>query len=204
MKKVKVLAEQKVTIPPINFKTIRITLVGESPLLVHRFSEKSKIEMEEKHMQKAKNKKGPRDMVAEFKASLYPMPEKKNTYGIPTQGIKNCAVSACRFVDSFPMTAARGAFHIVDNGSGLTEIKGSAPAMDERIVRIGGFKKVAMTRYRGRFDQWEVAFDCKYNQGIISSEQLLNLFENAGFSVGLCEHRPEKNGSLGMFRVKRA
>lgn len=196
--------EQSVKIPPIDFRTVRITLDGATPLLVNKFSEKSKTEMAEKHMQKAKNKKGARDPVAEFEASLYRMPGKKAAYGMPTGGIKNAAVTACKFIDGFPMTIARGAFHVVDDGSGLIEIKGDQPVMDERIVRIGGFKKVAMTRYRGRFDKWSVTFDVKLNQGVISSEQLLNLFENAGFSVGLCEYRPEKNGSYGMFNVRRA
>jgi len=195
---------EQVKIPPIDFRTVRITLVGETPLLVHRFSEKSKTEIEEKHAQKAKNKKGARDPLAEFKASLYPLPGKKNKYGMPTSGIKNCAVSACRFVEGFAMTQAKGAFHVLDNGTGLTEIQGSAPVMDERIVRIGGFKKIATPRYRARFDDWAVTFDVKYNQGVISAEQILNLYENAGFSIGLCEYRPEKGGNLGMFKVQRA
>lgn len=194
----------EIKIPPIRFRTVRITLDGVSPLLVHRFSEKSKTEMAEKHAQKAKNKKGARDPIAEFKSSLYPMPGKKNAYGMPTSGIKNCAVTACKFIDGFPMTMARGAFHVLDDGSGLTPIVGSTPVMDDRIVRIGGFKKVATPRYRGRFDKWSVTFDCKYNEGVISAEQILNLYENAGFSVGLCEYRPEKNGNLGLFQVRRA
>lgn len=193
-----------IKIPPIEFRTIRVTLDGISPLLVNKFSEKAKTEMAEKHSKKAKNKKGARDPVAEYKASLYLMPGKKTEYGMPTSGIKNCAVSSCRFIEGFPMTLARGAFHVLDDGSGLIKINNGKPVMDERIVRIGGFKKVAMTRYRGRFDTWSVTFDIRYNSGVISAEQLLNLYENAGFSVGLCEFRPEKNGSYGMFNVRRS
>lgn len=206
MKKVakKQEAQQRITIPPINFKTARVTLVGVTPLLVHQFSEKSKREIEEKHALKAKNKKGARDPMAEYQSSLYTYPGKKNTYGIPTGGIKNCAVTACKFIDGFPMTLARGSFHVLDNGSGLIPIKGSKPRMDSRMVNIGGFKKIKTPRYRGIFDKWAVTFDVKYNEGVISAEQLVNLYENAGFSVGLCEFRPEKNGNLGMFEVKRA
>lgn len=195
--------EKKITLPAMKLKTVRITLLGTSPLLVHKFSEKAKKEMEEKQQQRAVQKKQPRNPEEEYLASMYAM-SKKGQYGIPTSGIKNCAVSACRFVDGIPMTIARGAFHVLEDENGLTLIKSPGPVMDERTVRIGGFKKIAMMRYRGRFDKWEVSFPVTYNTSVLGAEQILHLFEVAGFSVGLCEHRPEKNGSNGRFQVKRS
>lgn len=195
--------DQTIKIPRIDFKMAKITLVGETPLLVQKFTEKAKKQMEEKHQKRAKTAREARDKEQEFQDSLYRIDNK--TYGIPAAGIKNCAVSACRFIDGVPMTLAKGAFQVVGDESGLIPLKASEPVMDERIVRIGNFgKKVAMPRYRGRFDKWEVSFTVKYNNGIMSAEQLLNLYENAGFAVGLCEYRPEKSGNLGQFRVKRS
>lgn len=201
----------KVNIPPIDFRTVMITLVGETPLLVHKFSEKSKKEMDDKVQGKAKQKKAPRNPQAEYEASMYKMPGKKNAYGIPASGVKLCAVSACRFTDGMKMTQALGSFHVFEESGGLIQInslngkKPAQPTMDERIVRIGNFgNKVPQTRYRGRFDDWSITFKVKYNARTITVEQLLNLYENAGFSVGLCEMRPEKKGNLGMFRVERA
>ncbi len=196
--------EQTLTIPPIELKVATITIEGVTPLLVNRFDEKSKTEMLEKQMKGAKRAKEARDPNREFEASLYRMPGTRK-YGIPVGGIKNCAVSACRFIDGVPMTIAKGAFHVLDEtGTGLIAIDGSAPVIDERICRIGPFgKKVAITRYRGRFDQWSITFKVRYNARVISPSQLLNLYENAGFSVGLCEFRPEKSGSLGTFQVAK-
>ncbi len=209
MLKLKKNKETEVKIPEMNVKMCELTLVGESPLLVHRFSEKAKREIEEKQQKKAKNAKVARDPHEEYLSSLYVMPgfkagEKKARYGVPTGGVKNASVTACKFVDSFPMTRARGSFHVMDDGSGLIEIisKGG-PVLDERMVRIGGFQKIATPRYRARFDDWKLKFKVRYNASMISPAQLVNLFENAGFAVGLCEHRPEKNGNLGMFKVQR-
>lgn len=171
--------------------------------MVNKFSEKSKQEIEDKQTGKAKAKKEFRDPKKEYESSLYVIPGTKNKYGVPSNGLKLMAVSACKFVDGIAQTFARGAFHVVPGPGGLTEIKGK-PVMDESFVRIGPFgRKVAMPRYRGRFDEWEITMDVTYNSNVISPEQIANLYETAGFAIGLCEWRPEKNGSFGMFQIKR-
>lgn len=197
---------EKIQIPPLNLATAKVTIVGISPLLVNKFDEKSRQEIEDKYQKKAKQNKIPKTPKEEFEASLYRIPGKKDAFGVPAAGIKKAAVSACRFIDGMKMTQAVGAFHIIDDaGDGLVEIKGSKPVMDERIVRVGNFgNKKPATRRRARFDDWKVTFTVKYRPDVLSAEQLLNLYENAGFSVGLCEFRPEKNGSLGMFQVQRS
>ncbi len=204
-KKVESEAKPKsVLIPPIKFEKARITLVGDTPLLVNRFDEKSKREMEDKTQKRAKGKRDFGSPEEQMKRSLYPVFGKKGVYGIPAGGIRNCAVSASRFIDGLKGTIARGAFQIVDDVGGLVPITGPAPVIDERIVRVGNFgNKKPCVRYRGRFDKWELTFTVKYNAGVISAEQIANLYENAGFAIGLCEYRPEKNGNCGMFHVKR-
>jgi len=180
-----------------------VTILGESPLLVNKFSEKSKREMLEKQTKKAKGAKEARDPAAEVEAATYRL--KTGEYGIPASGLKNCAVSACKFVDGVPMTKARGSFFVIEDSDGLVKIKTKGkPAIDERMVAIGPFgKKTKMARFRPRFDEWSCTFRVLYDPDLLSAEQLLNLYERAGFSVGLCEFRPEKSGSLGMFTVKR-
>lgn len=195
----------EIKLPAPDFRVATITIKGESPLMVNKFSEKAKIQMEEKTQGKARQRKEARDPMQEFDAALYKIPGKVNVYGIPASGIKNCIVSACRFVDGITMTQAKGSFHVIAGAGGLVEIKGSKPVVDESIVRIGNFgKKVAMMRYRPRFDEWEIAFAVRYNARLINPEQLAHLCQIAGFSVGLCEWRPEKNGSMGMFTIKQA
>lgn len=193
----------KFVIPPIKKTTASITIIGDSPLLVNKFSEKSKREMLEKQTKKAKGAKEARDPAAEVEAATYRLPNGK--FGIPASGIKNCAVSACKFLDGVPMTRAKGAFFVLEDADGLCEIKTDGLQIDQRMVAVGPFgRKVKMARFRPRFDKWSCKFKVIYDPNLLSAEQLLNLFERAGFSVGLCEFRPERSGSCGMFHVQRS
>lgn len=158
--------------------------------------------MLEKQTKRAKGAKEARDPSAEVEAALYRLPNGK--YGMPASGLKNAAVSACRFLDGVPMSRAKGAFFVLEDADGLVEIKTKKHSIDERMVAVGPFgRKVKMARFRPRFDEWSCTFKVLFSPDLISAEQLLNLYERAGFSVGLCEFRPEKSGSMGMFRVKR-
>lgn len=190
--------------PRPNLIRLHITLVGTSPLLVNNFDEKTKVEIEENYQKRAKVKSQPKSAEAQFLASLYVIPGKKGQYGVPASGLKKCAIAACRYVDGIKMSHTTGAFHVVGDTNGLIQVLGDKPVMDRRTVRVGTFgNKKPATRYRGRFDNWSLEFEVILNSGVLSPEQLINLYDTAGFSIGICEYRPEKGGNLGMFEVKR-
>ena len=184
---------QAVSIPRIEIARFTLTLVGDSPLICHRWSEKAKKEMLDKQMKKARGAKEGKDPEADYQASLYPHPD--GGYGFPAVAFKAAAVSACRFADGIKMTEARGAFHIVGE---LVPIQGE-PQMREDLVRVG--MGTADIRYRGEFPVWRAVVHIDYNPQALSIEQIVNLFNLAGFGVGVGEWRPEKDGSYGRFHV---
>jgi hypothetical protein len=179
-------------IPPLNEQILELEVVGISPLLCNQFSQKAKQEMLDKMQGKAKNKKPPKDPEADFRASLYEHPD--GGYGFPSTGFKNAAVSACRNVSGIPMTLARGAFFVLDE---LVKIEGE-PVMDERYARV---KMSTDIRHRGRFDEWTATVPVSYNADVMTAEQIVNLFNQAGYSVGIGDWRPERNGPYGRFRI---
>lgn len=183
-----------VEIPKIDVKRLKVRVVGDSPLITHRWSEKAKKEMLDKQMGKAKSgKKPPKNPEQDYLDSLYPHPE--GGYGFPCVAFKAAAVSACRFVDGMKMTEARGAFHV--DGE-LARIKGE-PRMREDMVRIS--MGTADIRYRAEFPVWETTLMVAYNTGVFNPDQIINLFNQAGFGVGIGEWRPEKDGGYGRFHV---
>lgn len=186
-----------ITLPPLNIHTAALTLIGDTPLICHAWSQKSKEAMLAKQMKKAVPKKEAKDPERDFRESLYPHPE--GGFGFPAVAFKAAAVGACRFVSGIPMTIARGAFHVVGD---LVKIEGE-PEMREDTVR--NESGVADIRYRGEFKQWRAMIAVKFDADMLSIEQIANLFNRAGFSVGIGEWRPmskeSASGRFGMFHV---
>lgn len=213
-----------ITIPEIKKKTIKLRLVGISVLVCHAWSEKAKKALRDKHMKVAKTAREKRDPESEFNAARYIMPDGSGYDGFPSCGIKTAMVDACSFVEGVTKVLARGAFHI-NPGQDLVPIqtlkpvkkktmkvasKGHlgvevlAPVKREDMVRVGGKGPgtgAADLRYRPEYQDWSIPIEVQYNESVISPAQIINLLNLAGFSVGLGEWRPQKNGNWGMFEV---
>lgn len=190
---------QPATIIEMSIKRARIKLVGDSPLIVHAWSAKAKQEILDKQMKKAKPSKDAKDPDKLFEEALYRMPNLSNTYGFPAVAFKSAAVDACSMVSDMTKVGARGSFHIQGD---MIELHYEDLKRREDMVRIA--MGTADVRIRPEFNGWWVEFEIRYNSGVISLEQLANLFNVGGFSIGIGEWRPQKDGSFGMFHVESA
>lgn len=206
----KVIQEEQVgiTIPAIQIKQAKIHIVGDSPLIVHAWSEKAKRMMLEKQLKKAKTGKEIRDPWQEFCDSLYWLTEKpekptqkdieKAKFGFPSTAFKACAIDASYQLGAIDRkTTMRGAFHLAGD---MVLIEGT-PTMREDMVRLGGITSPADLRYRGEFKEWEADIPVQYTPTSISLEQIANAFNLGGFAVGVGEWRPAKDGNFGRFHV---
>jgi len=74
--------------------------------------------------------------------------------------------------------------------------------MREDMVRVGGISKTADIRHRAEFDDWYMDLEIEWNKnGPVTIDQIINLINLGGFTNGIGEWRPEKDGSYGTFRV---
>ena len=189
--------EREIVLPRLNIQQIEIELIGDSSLICHKWSEKAKKMLLGKQMKQPKQAREARNPKEEYKASLYEMPDGKG-YGFPAVGFKCAAVDACSHIAGITKVEARGAFHIVGE---LVKINGK-PNMREDMVRLSGVSNVASIAFRGEFKDWTCKVLVRYNSNVLSAEQIVNLFNTAGFAIGVGEWRPQKDGSHGMFHVK--
>jgi hypothetical protein len=199
-----------IELPQLDLRLMEVTVVGDSPLIVHAWSEKAKKEMLDKQMKVATQAREAKDPVADFEASMYRLAD--GGYGFPSVAFKNAAVTAGTSVAGLTKIQARQAFHILGedadirgafDGSksrvNLVRIEGGVPSMREDMVRVG--MGTADLRYRPEFSDWHARLLVRYNANVLSEGQILNLLNVAGFAVGVGEWRPEKDGQYGMFHV---
>lgn len=207
-----------IEIKPINIVTTTVRIFGDTPLIMHRWSEKAKRMILEKQMKKTKSSaKEAKNPVDDFIESIYWMEGKPKEYteeafaeacangarfGFPVTAIKQATISsAYRNGITKDMASLRGAFFINGEGSELlAEVKGCAPTMREDMVRVG--MGVADIRFRGEFSSWYMDLQVSYNaNGAYTLDQIINLINLGGFSCGIGEWRPEKDGNYGMYHV---
>lgn len=204
--------EQVIELPGMMKDSIRVRLVGLSPLVMHAFNEKAKEEMRKKQQGRASRKKEAKDPVAEYNGARYRLEDGRDA--VPTISIKKSLVSACRMVEGVPMTLVKQVIH-VNPGTAYLPIAFDedsfyddkhAPEMREDTVRVGGKGPgtgTADLRYRPEYYPWHVDCDITFLKNIVTAESVLNLMLNAGFGCGIGENRPERTGAdWGLFDVQ--
>jgi hypothetical protein len=220
------MVSKEISIPAIDIRQVTFKVVGDTPLIMHAWDEKIKQQMLDKMMGKAKTKmRDLKDPVREFIQSMYWLdgkPEEatekgfmksiesgKAKFGFPSVAFKAAAVSGGYRGDvTKNKVSMNGAFHILGE---FVEIKGNVKSQDMHILPIAPKMREDMVRvangapdirYRGMFEDWIAILDVEYNAGVLSDEQLLNLFNIGGFAVGVGEWRVEKGGIFGRYHVE--
>ena len=201
-----------IEIPDIETDNKEIHIVGQTPLICHAWSDDSIKKIYDKLSKKASNGKDSFAPMIEYAETLYWIEGKpdsyegmevdeiyeatqKGTFGFPGTAFKKAAIDAGYQTNALDKkTTARNAFHV---SVGMVEIKGK-PSMREDMCRIQGKGHI---RYRAEFKEWECFIPICYNVKVMSFEQIVCLFNIAGFGVGIGDWRPEKNGTFGRFKV---
>ena len=206
-----------IEIRPIEIKKVTIRIVGDTPLIMHAWSEKAKRMMLEAQMGVAKGKKKEvKNPADDFIRSMYwltPMPEDGTMesfeeaiangarFGFPVTAFKQAAISAAyRMGWAKDKMSMRGAFFIDSDENGMIEIHSDTPEMREDMVKVG--MGTADIRYRGEFKNWYADLTISYNaNGQYSLENIVNIINAGGYVCGVGEWRPERDGQYGMFHV---
>lgn len=210
-------AQELVSIKPLEIKTVPIRIIGDSPLIVHAWSEKAKKQILDKQMKVTKTSaKEARDPYADFIDSMYWLTEKPEPnpeafekavkdgakWGFPITAVKQSAnSSAYRLGWVKNQMELRSTYFLTSEWGEFLEIKGAIPEMREDNVTIG--MGTADLRYRAEYKNWYADLMLEYNaSGNLSLEQILNCVNAGGFCCGLGEWRVEKDGIYGRYHVE--
>jgi hypothetical protein len=194
------MTDQQLQISRIPTEHMYVPIVGTSPLIVHKFSEKARRQMLDAQ-QGRKSPKVSRDPDADYQAAFY---RTKEGYGFPAVAFKACTVGAARFFGKdVRMTDLRQFLFFKGQVSendpqSLVEIVGE-PRMREDVVRLG--MSGTDLRFRPEFPEWNAMLEVIYVKSALTQESVLSLIDAGGMGVGVGEWRPEKKGDFGTFAI---
>lgn len=193
--------DQQIKLERLQVATYRVPIIGVTPLIPHRWSEKALRMMREKQSgSKAQPKREPKIPEDEAEAATYRLDDGRP--GMPATAFKAAVADAARFFDGLTIVQAKQSFFIEGEGADqLVPIDGDSYIREDTPRNATG---VADLRYRRCFPQWTTVLPVTFMPRIIDINSVLALIDAAG-NGGVGDWRPSapksKSGTYGRFRV---
>jgi len=202
-----------VSIKPPNFGVAEFGLIGISPLVIHRFSSKTKMALKQK-METGKAASSRKNREAKNTDDLFEDARyisREGWDGVHAGAFRAALISACRLVN-FKMTLAKLSIFVEADGVDarepqipLVRIYGT-PVKQEDTARVASGDPYVTVR--AAYHDWRIRLRLRWDADQFTLGDLTNLLARAGLQVGIGEGRPDSKNSAGMgwglFRIEEA
>jgi hypothetical protein len=195
--------KKSVTISAPKIKTAVFEITGVAPLVIHRFSAKTKNEMKLK-METGKAASSKRNREAKNTDDLYNEARyisQEGWDGLHAGAIRAALISACRLV-GFKMTLAKLSVFVVQDGWDAQEpqiplirIYGE-PVKQEDMARVETGQPYVTVR--AAYRDWKAKVKIRFDADQFTIDDIYNLLYRVGMQVGVGEGRPDSKKSVGM------
>lgn len=199
----KTVETKSVSIPAPKFGEAEFLIEGRAPLVIHRFSAKTKEQMKQK-METGKAASSRKNREAKATDDLYKEARyisKEGWDGFHAASIRNAMISACRLVN-FKMTLAKLSIFVEADGVDANEpqiplirILGK-PTKQEDMARVETGQPYVTVR--AAYHDWKAKVRIRWDQDQFTIEDISNLLARVGLQVGIGEGRPDSKNSPGM------
>lgn len=173
------------------------------PLVIHRFSAKTKAQMKLK-METGKAAGNKKNREAKATDDLYEEARYRHADGwdgFNASSIRAAMISACRLV-GFKMTLAKLSVFVEADGVDSTEpqiplirINGE-PTKQEDMARVETGQPYVTVR--AAYHDWKASIRIRFDQDQFTAVDVFNLIARVGLQVGIGEGRPDSKNSAGM------
>lgn len=194
---------RQVTIKPPQFEVATFAIKGIAPLVIHRFSAKTKNEMKQK-METGKAASSKKNREAKSTDVTYQEARyisNEGWDGVHAAAFRNAMISACRLV-GFKMTLAKLSIFILEDGWDkeepqipLIRIYGK-PTKQEDMARVETGQPYVTVR--AAYHKWECKVRIRWDAEQFTLADIANLLARVGMQVGIGEGRPDSKHSAGM------
>jgi len=194
---------KSVTISAPNLKIAVFEIKGIAPLVIHRFSAKTKAEMKLKmetgKAASSKRNREPKNTDDTYQESRYISPDGWD--GLHAGAIRAAMISACRLV-GFKMTLAKLSIFVVQDGWDAQEpqiplirIYGKSQKQEDMARVETGQPYVTV---RAAYHDWSAKVKIRWDADQFTNDDIFNLLYRVGMQVGVGEGRPDSKKSTGM------
>ena len=177
--------------------TLAMRLVTTSPMLMHRWGQKSFIEMLHKMVKGVAMPRGHKDLTADYEQSWY-----RNEQGVlcvPCRMLKAAFVEGAMGTDGMVTKAdIKRQLRVVGHTTRLVLPKGQAMSMDVRIADNNGSKDI---RARAVIPAGATMDILLSFSPLLPVDKAVAVVGAAGEIIGLCDWRPDRGGDFGTFRI---
>ncbi len=185
---------------------VKLTLIGQTPLLINAMSEKQLLDMRNK-TKKAKSAAKP-SLREEADSKVYILRDGKPH--VPTRLLMSNFIAAGQFVrldgkrqiSTAEKTVLPGMLSIVSTECPILSADGQ-PAKWEVDIQQGrnpnGGEAVCIVR--PRFDDWRLDLIIEIDQEQMPLQMAREMIDIAGRKCGLGDFRPQRKGTFGMYKV---
>lgn len=190
-----------VTIKAPNFQVAKFKIVGNAPLVVHKFSTKARQQImatqEAGTTAKGRKVRAPKDFNAVYNEARHISVDGWD--GVPAGAFRSAMVSACK-IAGYVMTRAKLALFIEADGvekedsTPLVRIHGT-PVKHEGYARNDNGS--VDVRVRPMWKEWYAILRIRFDADMLTTTDISNLLMRAGLQVGICEGRPDSKNSTG-------
>jgi hypothetical protein len=176
-------------------------ILGVTPLLMNRFSEKAKQQLLNPPPRKNAAERAmtlKHDPVAEYRASVYLNRDAGRPARIhaPSEWFKSALANAALDIPG----AAKAKIERLVQCSPQIDFYG-LPRLHFGMVRSADMNKTPDVRCRAIFPEWACKFDVSFISSLIKAESIANLVAASGEIVGCGDWRPQKGGIYGQFQI---
>lgn len=194
---------EPLVIQQIGTNSIDLFIVGRTPLVLHRMSEKAKRELLLPKGKKTRAEKAAQlkhDIMAEFRDSpeRLPDPDAPTLLAIPAAAIKRAIASAALVVPG----ARKSEIARVTWIEGRMLPVYGIPHLYIDTVRMSDMARTPDIRTRVAVPRWAVPVRVVYVSHMLTEATVINLLDAAGLTIGIGDGRQEKGAlNYGQFRV---
>jgi hypothetical protein len=189
--------KSSVTVPEFSLATMRINIVGLTPLLCNRIPEWVKDYLPGGKLHGEKAPADNRTWEEQALDGAYRHPE-TGVYVFPSSGLLAAMCSGAYRIGLTP--------DIVSSYTNLqireewVEIQGPAPRAGQDTARQKGGGALIMAN-RAEFKVWRMGYEVEFNAGVFTAKKIALMVNAAGMN-GIGCWRPERHGRFGRFEIE--